>query len=50
MSKENSIKLECTECETINYFEPKNAHIKNRLEKEKFCKACKKHTLHKETK
>jgi ribosomal protein L33 len=51
MSKEHSIKLQCTACETVNYFEQKNAHIKNRLEKSKFCGAlCKKHTPHKETK
>jgi large subunit ribosomal protein L33 len=45
------IKLECTECKTINYFSRKNKKIlKERLELNKFCKGCNKHTLHKETK
>jgi ribosomal protein L33 len=52
MANKNAIKLECKECGTINYFEPKNANIKVRLEKSKFCKneKCKGHTMHKETK
>lgn len=51
MSQDNMIKLECTECKTVNYFSRKNKKIlKNRLEMNKFCKGCKKHTLHKETK
>lgn len=50
MAQKNNIKLECTECGNINYFEPKNANIKLKLEKTKFCKNCKKHTPHKETK
>lgn len=45
------IKLECTECKRINYFSHKNKKIlKDRLELKKYCKFCKKHTLHKETK
>lgn len=51
MSQDNMIKLECTECKRINYFSRKNKKIlKNRLELKKYCKYCKKHTLHKETK
>ncbi|NCB21070.1 MAG: 50S ribosomal protein L33 [Clostridia bacterium] len=51
MSQDNMIKLECTECKTINYFSHKNKKIlKERLEMNKYCKQCKKHTLHKETK
>lgn len=51
MSQDNMIKLECTECKTVNYFSRKNKKtLKNRLEMNKFCKGCKKHTLHKETK
>jgi len=51
MSQENMIKLECTDCKTINYYSRKNKKkLKERLEIKKFCKKCKKHTLHKETK
>ncbi|MCX6797987.1 MAG: 50S ribosomal protein L33, partial [Candidatus Falkowbacteria bacterium] len=47
----NMIKLECTECKTINYFSKKNKKIlKERLEMKKYCPVCKTHTLHKETK
>ena len=53
MSQDNLIKMECTEkeCKHTNYFSRKNKKIlKERLELNKFCKFCKKHTLHKETK
>ncbi|NTU98546.1 50S ribosomal protein L33 [Candidatus Falkowbacteria bacterium] len=51
MSQDNMIKLECTECKTVNYFSRKNKKtLKARLEMQKFCKHCKKHTNHKETK
>lgn len=51
MSQDNMIKLECTECKRVNYNSRKNKKtLKNRLELKKFCKFCKKHTLHKETK
>lgn len=50
MSQENMIKLECVECKRINYFSRKNKKtIKDRLELKKYCKHCKKHILHKET-
>ena len=45
------IKLECTDCKTINYYSRKNKKkLKDRLELKKFCEKCKKHTIHKETK
>lgn len=45
------IKMQCTECKTINYFSRKNKKIlKDRLELKKHCQHCNKHTLHKETK
>ena len=45
------MKLECTVCKTTNYHSHKNKKIlKERLEMNKFCNKCKKHTLHKETK
>ncbi|MEI7498268.1 MAG: 50S ribosomal protein L33 [Candidatus Falkowbacteria bacterium] len=51
MSQDNMIKLECTECKTVNYFSRKNKKtLKTRLEMKKFCKNCKTHTMHKETK
>ena len=51
MSQENLIKLECTNCHRINYHSTKNKKtIKARLELKKYCKWCKKHTVHKETK
>ncbi len=51
MSQDNMIKFECTECKRVNYFSRKNKKlIKERLELKKYCKFCKKHTLHKETK
>jgi len=51
MSQDNLIKMECTECKRINYFSRKNKKvIKQRLELKKYCRHCKKHTPHKETK
>jgi large subunit ribosomal protein L33 len=51
MSQDNLVKMECTECHNLNYFSTKNKKtLKNRLEMSKFCKTCKKHTGHKETK
>ncbi|MFH0819597.1 MAG: 50S ribosomal protein L33 [bacterium] len=51
MSQENLIKLECTKCHRVNYHSQKNKKkIKGRLEIKKYCKFCKKHTPHKETK
>ncbi|MBW2646908.1 MAG: 50S ribosomal protein L33 [Deltaproteobacteria bacterium] len=51
MSQDNLIKFECSECKRINYHSRKNKKLlKDRLELKKFCKWCKKHTLHKETK
>ncbi len=50
-SKENLIKLECSDCKRVNYFSTKNKKvIKERLQIKKHCSWCKKHTLHKETK
>ena len=51
MSQDNMIKMECTECKRVNYFSHKNKKIlKERLQMKKYCKFCKMHTLHKETK
>ena len=45
------ITLECTECKNRNYHmtKDKKAHPE-RLETKKYCKFCKQHTNHKETK
>jgi len=49
--KEKLIKFECSECKRINYYSTKNKKLnKERLKLAKYCKWCKKHTLHKETK
>jgi len=51
MSQTHLIKLQCKECGNINYFSRRNKKsIKEKLELKKYCKKCKKHTPHKETK
>jgi large subunit ribosomal protein L33 len=46
-----NIVLACTECKQRNYFTQKNKkNDPDRLELNKYCKRCGKHTLHKETK
>ncbi|WP_422447776.1 50S ribosomal protein L33 [Thermoanaerobacterium sp. DL9XJH110] len=46
-----NIVLACTECKQRNYFTQKNKkNDPDRLELNKYCKHCRKHTLHKETK
>ena len=47
----DSITLECTECKQRNYVTDKNKkNTTDRVELKKYCKCCKKHTVHKETK
>ncbi|MFH1173334.1 MAG: 50S ribosomal protein L33 [bacterium] len=51
MPQDNLAKLECTVCRKINYHSTRNKKtLKTRLEMKKYCRQCKKHTLHKETK
>ncbi|RJQ35125.1 50S ribosomal protein L33 [Candidatus Parcubacteria bacterium] len=51
MSQDNLAKLECVDCKTINYHSQRNKKtVKERLELKKYCKKCRKHTAHKETK
>ena len=51
MSQDHLIILECTICKNQNYRKNKNKKVTpKRLELMKFCKHCKKKTLHKETK
>ncbi|MBU3896119.1 50S ribosomal protein L33 [Patescibacteria group bacterium] len=42
-------KIQCTACKEINYFTKKSKKVaEEKLQMKKFCKRCKKHTLHKE--
>ncbi|MBU1131896.1 50S ribosomal protein L33 [Patescibacteria group bacterium] len=51
MSQDNLIKLECKECHSVNYQSRRNKKtIKTKLDLNKYCKTCRKHTAHKETK
>jgi large subunit ribosomal protein L33 len=51
MSQDNLIKLECTQCKHVGYQSHKNKKtLKERLELKKFCKWCRAHVAHKETK
>ncbi|MBR5059465.1 MAG: 50S ribosomal protein L33 [Clostridia bacterium] len=43
--------MACTECKRRNYITMKNKkNTTDRLEMNKYCKFCEKHTVHKETK
>ncbi|MDP2942233.1 MAG: 50S ribosomal protein L33 [Candidatus Omnitrophota bacterium] len=43
--------FECTVCKNRNYSSSKNKkNVTDRLELKKFCRTCRKHTPHKETK
>jgi large subunit ribosomal protein L33 len=45
------ITLECTECRERNYTSEKNRrNDPQRLELNKYCRRCRQHTLHRETK
>ncbi len=47
----DQIGLQCTDCKRRNYVSSVNKkNMSGKLELSKFCKFCKKHTLHKETK
>jgi large subunit ribosomal protein L33 len=51
MAEKRYIRLECTECKNINYLTTRNPKsAPEKLELKKFCKKCRKVTLHKETK
>ncbi|MBI2063240.1 MAG: 50S ribosomal protein L33 [Candidatus Yanofskybacteria bacterium] len=51
MSQDNLIKLKCSICKQVNYFSTKNKKLVTRtIEMKKFCKFCRKHVMHKETK
>jgi len=49
--QKNLVKLKCSECGRINYYTRKNRKtIQRKLEFKKFCRWCRRHTLHKESK
>ncbi|MGB3340643.1 MAG: 50S ribosomal protein L33 [bacterium] len=44
------ITLACQDCKNRNYTTTKNKKKQERLEAKKYCRTCRKHTLHKEVK
>lgn len=51
MAVKRQVRLECTVCKHINYLTYRNPKsTPEKLELKKFCKHCRKTTLHKETK
>ncbi len=50
MAKDTKVILTCTECLSRNYITQDNKKSAKRLELNKYCKKCGKHTLHKATK
>jgi len=50
-TKKPFTKLACKNCKTVNYFTKKTKKAaEKKLELEKFCRTCRKHTPHKESK
>lgn len=50
-AKKPFLKVQCSVCKNVNYFTKKSKLAgEKKLELSKFCKFCKKHTLHKESK
>ncbi|MBI2003224.1 MAG: 50S ribosomal protein L33 [Candidatus Wildermuthbacteria bacterium] len=51
VKKKPFLKMQCTACKEINYFTRKTKKVaEKKLELQKYCKHCKKHTAHKEGK
>ena len=51
MAKKPFVKMQCQICKKTNYFAHKSKAVGDKkLELKKFCKWCKKHTAHKESK
>lgn len=44
------VRLKCEVCNFVGYVTAKRKATRDKLELKKYCKKCKKHTLHKETK
>ena len=50
-TKKPYTKLQCAECKRVNYFTHKSKKAgEKKLELKKYCKWCRKHTIHKEGK
>ncbi len=48
--KRSMLELKCEECGSLNYWTEKNRdNTKEKLSLKKFCRHCRKHTLHNET-
>ena len=48
---EQLVRLRCSTCKRVNYYTRKNKKtVERKLEFKKFCKWCRKHTAHKESK
>ena len=46
----DQVTLACNDCKRRNYITKKNKRLHpDRMETKKFCRACRKHTAHKET-
>lgn len=50
MADKKNVRLECSECHHINYLTTRNPKSGEKLQQKKYCKYCRKVTLHKETK
>jgi large subunit ribosomal protein L33 len=51
MSQDRLIKLACATCKHTNYWSAKNKKlVERKIELKKYCKYCKKQTVHKEAK
>ena len=51
MSQDNLLRMRCKTCKSANYYTTKNKKkVERKLEYMKFCRKCKKRTLHKEAK
>ena len=50
-TKKPFVKIQCQECKRVNYFTHKSKKMaEEKLGMNKFCKWCRKHTKHKESK
>ncbi|HEX7065075.1 MAG TPA: 50S ribosomal protein L33 [Bacillales bacterium] len=50
MANKNKVALACEKCSRRNYSFPKSRSRVERMELKKYCKYCKEHTVHRETK
>ncbi|HEX6922665.1 MAG TPA: 50S ribosomal protein L33 [Bacillales bacterium] len=50
MANKNKVALACEQCGRRNYSFPKSRSRTERMELKKYCKYCKGHTIHRETK